>query len=88
MINFYRSGIRLRFDEGRLSSVTAEKFPDRATAAANLPDLSFLQMLFGRKTFSEIHDLLVDAWSGADDDELLMDTLFPKMSSDTSFAVS
>ncbi len=89
LLNFYREGLRFKFLSGKLVSVTSERYPERQDAAVNLPDLTFLQMLFGRKSFSEIGELLVDAYANSQQDELLVDTLFPKISSDTfAFAVS
>lgn len=87
VLNFYRTGISLMFDDGHLTAVKPVKFPERKNSLAGLPDLTFLHLLFGRRTMSEISHLLVDAYANSDEDELLMDTLFPKMSSDTRMSV-
>lgn len=88
LLNFYRSGLNLSFEHGKLVSVESVKFPDRSKPGARLPDLTFLQLLFGRTSMSELADTMADARAVSAEDELLIDTLFPKMSSDTMFALS
>lgn len=87
-IGFYRSGIGLKFGNGRLTNVSNLKMPERSEVAVNFPDLTFLHMLFGRKSFDELGAIFVDAYSNSDEDVALMDTLFPKMPSDMMFALS
>lgn len=88
LLGFYRTGVRLTFEGGRLTAAMAEKMPDRQSAMVNMPDLTFLQMLFGRRSFGEIAGMFVDAYAKTDADAALMDTLFPKMHSDMMFALS
>lgn len=88
VLNFYRTGLSINFDKGQIAEVESTKFPERKKSMASLPDLTFLQLLFGRRSMSEIGHLLVDAYVNSDEDELLLDTLFPKMPSDTHFAIS
>lgn len=82
VLNFYRSGLVLKFENGKIADVKTLKFPERGKSMANLPDLTFLQLLFGRRSISEINHTLVDAHANSDADELLLDTLFPKMQSE------
>lgn len=88
LIGFYRTGVRLTFDDGHLTAATSEKMPDRQTVAVHFPDLTFLQMLFGRRSFSEVAEMFIDASSKSDADAALIDTLFPKLASDLMFALS
>ncbi len=87
-LNFYRTGLNLKFEDGRLAAVEPLRFPERRGSAASLPDLTFLQLLFGRKSIGELADSMVDARADKEEDELLLDTLFPKMPSDTRFTIS
>ena len=88
LLGFYRTGVRLTFDAGRLTAATLEKMPDRQLTAVNMPDLTFMQILFGRRSFSEIAGMFIDASAKTDADAALIDTLFPKMASDMMFALS
>ncbi len=88
LIGFYRSGLRMKFEGGRLAGVAEERMPDRSEAAANFPDLTFLQMLFGRKTFGDLTAMFVDAYASKEEDVRLMDTLFPVQHSEMMFALS
>ncbi len=86
ILNFYRTGVTLKFEKGKLTSVEGINFPPRHKAMASLPDLTFLQLLFGRTTISDLRDILADAQCYSDEDVFLMNTLFPKMPSDTRMA--
>ncbi len=84
-INFYRSGLRLVLDKGRL--VTIEPWmschDDQGTAA--FPDLSFLQMVFGYRTFEELEQSYADCSYRDDETRVLLSTLFPKRASSVMF---
>ena len=88
ILSFYRSGLGLEFEQGKLVTVAKVNFPERRDSAARLPDLTFLQLVFGRMSMGELADAMPDARARSQEDELLIDTLFPKMSSDTVFAAS
>ncbi len=88
VLSFYRSGVAFTFEDGNITDVKETKFPVRHKAVASLPDLSFLQLLFGRTNMSGLREVLVDAHATSSGNELLLDTLFPKMPSDTRFAMS
>lgn len=78
-INFYRGGIRLVFTHGRLASVVAERLD--ADAAASLPDLTFLQLLFGYRALSELDAWYPDCHIRTNEARVLLDALFPKQPS-------
>ena len=80
-INFYRGGLRLVFEQGRLA--TAEDYRAagwRPVAQAGFPPLVFLQLLFGRRSLAELRYAFPDAWA---DDEArpLLEVLFPAKAS-------
>jgi hypothetical protein len=84
-ISFYRSGLRLALDKGRL--VTIEPWmpchEDRGNAA--FPDLSFLQLVFGYRTFEELEQSYADCTYKDDERRVLLNTLFPKKASSVMF---
>jgi hypothetical protein len=84
-ISFYRSGLRLVLDKGRL--VTIEPWmpchEDQGNAA--FPDLSFLQLVFGYRTFEELEQSYADCSYRDDETRVLLSTLFPKRASSVMF---
>jgi hypothetical protein len=87
LISWYRGGVVLKFADGVLSDVVSVALPRREDAAARFPDLTFYQILFGRKSFSELQDMHVDCAARSDADADLIDVLFPKKPSDLQFAL-
>jgi hypothetical protein len=84
-ISFYRSGLRLVLDKGRL--VTIEPWmpchEDQGNAA--FPDLSFLQLVFGYRTYEELEQSYADCTYKDDETRVLISTLFPKKASSVMF---
>jgi hypothetical protein len=76
-ISFYRDGLKLVFDRGRITKV--EKWmptvPDSGQAA--FPDLTFLQLLFGYRSLAEIRHAWPDCVADAEA-TVLLDALFPR----------
>jgi hypothetical protein len=76
-LNFYRAGLRLAFEQGRLTA--AEHFRAegwRPQYNAGFPPLVFLQLLFGRRSLAELRYAFPDVW--ADDvGRALLEALFP-----------
>ncbi len=81
-VSFYRDGICFNFEQGRLVSVAPWKpqLPKDEGEAA-FPDLTFLQMVFGYRTFEELAYAFADCWA-KDEAQLLLNVLFPKKPSD------
>ena len=81
-ISFYRDGLRLAFEEGKLTAAEAWRptFDDGGDAA--FPDLTFLQLLLGYRSLEELDYAFADCWAGGDEAQALLDTLFPKQPSD------
>jgi len=80
-LSFYRHGVRLLFDAGRLTSVEAwQPRPEDAGAAA-FPGLTFLQLLFGYRTLDELQAAFSDCWVEGDEARVLLEVLFPKQPS-------
>jgi hypothetical protein len=80
-ISFYRAGVRLLFEGGRLVKAEAWKpviNQDQGNAA--FPNLSFLQLVFGFRSLEEIRYAYPDCWA-SDETGTLLETLFPKKAS-------
>jgi hypothetical protein len=88
LISFYRYGLNLKFESGALTGIDHVPWPERQKASARFPDLTFLQMVCGRKSFAELHDMFADCGAKSDAEADLLDTLFPKRPSNTVFAMA
>lgn len=78
-ISFYRHGIRLVFARGRLKDAqpwTPSQGKDEGDAV--FPDLTFLQLLFGYRSFNELRHAFKDCWGYNNTALVLLDALFPK----------
>jgi len=77
-ISFYKNGLRLLFEKGRLILVEDWKPSPDEWGNAAFPELTFLQILFGYRSFSELHQSFTDCWWHSEKDRALIDILFPK----------
>jgi hypothetical protein len=76
-LNFYRGGLRLAFEDGRLT--TAEDYRAegwRPQTQSGFPPLVFLQLLFGRRSLAELRHVFPDVWAD-DEGRSLLEALFP-----------
>ena len=82
-LSFYLDGLRLVFEEGRIAR--AGRLPRRRSdaAGARFPDLTFLQLMFGRRSLAELEDWYADCTVRNDETRLLIETLFPRRPSNT-----
>ena len=75
-LNYYRSGIQLKFNDGKIADISNWS-PDLVEDGdARFPDLTFLQLLCGRLRFNELKTNFVDC-GGRDEAGVLLDCLFP-----------
>ena len=77
-LNFFTHGVVLRFVAGRLAGVDPWEQPDSEAAHASFPDRTFLQLLFGHRSFAELVGWYADCTSWKDEGRALMDVLFEK----------
>ena len=76
-ISFYRRGLQLNFDKGRIQAESWK--PDRVEdGGAAFPDLTFLQILFGYRSLEELQHAFPDLETRTDDARALLPILFPK----------
>jgi hypothetical protein len=81
-LTFYRSGLRLVFEKGRLvESNNWEPTPQLGSGDAAFPALTFLQLLFGYRSLDEIKYAFADCWTANDEATALLNSLFPKQAS-------
>jgi hypothetical protein len=80
-ISFYRGGLVLRFDSGRLTSAEHFDPPQQLDAGASFPGLTFLHVLFGWRSRQEVESLFPDCFTRGEAPAVLLDVLFPKQPS-------
>lgn len=83
-ISFYRSGLLLRFEQGRLADVADWTPTPQDWGDAAFPGLTFLHLLFGHRTFDELRHAFADCGvtmqgpMSADEICAVLNALFPK----------
>ena len=81
-ITFFRDGLRLVFKDGKLVQVERWKpEPLGQSGDAAFPDLVFLQLLFGYRSFEELEYAFADCYSDNEEATVLLNVLFPKQAS-------
>ena len=82
-ITFYRSGLRLVFEGGRLSAIESwQPNPVGHAGDAGFPNLTFLQLLFGYHSLEELLNFLPDVFIDKQEAGPLLNSLFPKQAND------
>jgi hypothetical protein len=82
-LTFYNGGLRLAFENGKLSAVEQYKpTPVGHEGDAAFPELTFLQLLFGYRSLDELRAAFPDCWTSKEEAYVLLNTLFPRQSSD------
>jgi hypothetical protein len=82
-ITFYRDGVRMVFDKGKLVTVEAWKpTPVAHSGEAAFPPLTFLQLLFGYRSLEMLKASFADCWTDRNDIPVLLGALFPRQPSD------
>ena len=76
-LGFYRSGVRLTFERGRITEVAPWEPQGNDTGAAAFPNLTFLQLLFGYRALAELRAAFPDCYANAEA-TVLLNALFPK----------
>jgi predicted acetyltransferase len=81
-LNFYRSTLTLLFEQGRLKELGSYEPGHVEDADALLPDLTFLQLLFGYRSFEELDFAFADCYASDAEAAVLLNCLFPRRPSD------
>lgn len=77
-ISFYRTGLQMKIERGRISAIEPWKPAPNDGGDAAFPGLTFLQLLFGYRSFEELKYAFADCWCNSDEVRSLIDVLFPK----------
>jgi hypothetical protein len=80
-ISFYRSGLSLRLVRGKLAQVEPWQPGTGDWANPRFPYLTFLKLVFGQCTISELTNVFTDCSGGNDETLLLLRSLFPQKAS-------
>ncbi len=80
-LSFYRRGLRLALDHGRLTAIEPWQPPVNANGDAAFPNLTFLQLLFGYRSLDELQYAYADCSCSGDETRVLLSALFPKQAS-------
>jgi GNAT superfamily N-acetyltransferase len=80
-LGFYRDGLRLVLEQGRLATVEAWEPGDAWETAPAFPGLTFLQLLFGYRSLDELAYAFADCRVDAEEARVLLTALFPKQAS-------
>ena len=81
-LNFYQTGTRLIFSKGKITGVDSWQPSPEAEGDVRFPDLTFSQLLCGRKTFAELDAFFADCFAHNDVARALVEALFPKKPAD------
>jgi hypothetical protein len=77
-LNLFRQRITLKFVKGAISEIGSYEAKHLAGGDAVFPDLSFLQLLFGYRSYKELSTSLADFGSRSAEAPILLNILFPK----------
>jgi hypothetical protein len=81
-ISFYRQGLRLRIEKGRITAIEAWKPSPEEGGSIAFPERTFLQIVFGYRSYDELHQSFADCWCDSQEVQALINILFPKKPSD------
>lgn len=79
-LNFFRSGVRLEFNNGRIDKIEPWQSPPKEYGSATYTGLTFLQLLFGSRTQDELEEAFADCWCTSEI-ACVLRALFPKQAS-------
>jgi hypothetical protein len=77
-VSFYRDGLRLILEKGKLTTIESWKPSPEDEGAIGFPDRTFLQILFGYRSYDELHRCFADCWCSGEEVRILINILFPK----------
>jgi len=81
-ISFYRDGLRLVLEKGNITTFEPWKPSPEDEGLIAFPERTFLQILFGYRSYDELHQSFADCWCDNEEIRVLVDILFPKKLSD------
>jgi hypothetical protein len=76
-LSFYRDGLRLAFEKGRVATIEPWMPAHADDGSAGFPGRTFLQILFGYRSLDALRAAFPDLWYEGDDARALLEALFP-----------
>jgi predicted N-acetyltransferase YhbS len=80
-LNFYTSQLKIEIEKGKITAVEPYQPDNFFDFDVFFPDLTFLQVLFGRRDLEELRHIFTDCYPRNDESALLLKILFPKRNS-------
>lgn len=77
-IDFYHSGMRILLERGCIAGVEPMKTGPGISTDASFPDLTFLHLVFGHRSFDELRLAFTDCYWENNATRVLLNALFPK----------
>jgi hypothetical protein len=77
-LSFYRDGLRIVIEKGKLAAIEPWKPAPEDGGMIAFPGLTFLQILFGYRSYDELHQSFADCWCDSEEVQALIHILFPK----------
>lgn len=81
LIGMYPHGVKLVLESGRIAALEPWQPKHADHGNAGFPALTFLQVLFGYRSFDELQHAFPDCWSDGDETRIIINALFPKKNS-------
>ncbi|MCP5096227.1 MAG: GNAT family N-acetyltransferase [Chloroflexi bacterium] len=80
-LNFYRDHVQLTFEDGKLVEIGSYAPTSLTDGNAKFPELTFLHLLFGHRSYDELHAAYADFYAKDAETAVLLNILFPKQHS-------
>jgi hypothetical protein len=77
-LSFYRVGLRIMIEHGKIIAIELWKPGPKEEGDIAFPGLTFLQLLFGYRSYEELEYTLADCWCDSEEVRALINILFPK----------
>lgn len=77
-ISFYRGGLRFVIEHVHIRTIEPWKPRPNDEGDIAFPGLTFLQLLFGYRSYEELHYAFPDCWRDSEEVRVLINILFPK----------
>ena len=77
-VNFYHSGIRILLERGCIAGVEPMKTGPGISTDSSFPDLTFLHLVFGHRSFDELRHAFTDCYWENNAARVLLNALFPR----------
>ena len=77
-ISFYRDGLRIMLEKDKITTIEPWAPTPEDGGMIAFPGLTFLQILFGYRSYEELHESFADCWCNREEIRALVNILFPK----------